>query len=137
MARTLFFRMVFRKFSQITKNKPIFSQGNIFYNYEYFSFQSTFWSLFNHRQRIQSNEEQCSAVCVVARLAFLFCCALTTGSCNAFQKKIGVLRPVFPDNIISCDYDLMFYYFLSSFINFEIIFSCRVVSKSPSSCSVL
>ena len=31
MARTLFFRMVFKKFSEITKNKPIFSQYNIFH----------------------------------------------------------------------------------------------------------
>ena len=37
MART-FFRMVFRKFSETTKNKLIFSQYNIFYNYEYFFF---------------------------------------------------------------------------------------------------
>ena len=33
MAKKLFFRMVFRKFSEITKNKPIFSPHNIFYNY--------------------------------------------------------------------------------------------------------
>ena len=63
MARTLFFRMVFWKFSEITKNKPTFSQYNIFCNYEYFFFQSAFWSLFNHRQRSQSNQEQCSMCC--------------------------------------------------------------------------
>ena len=40
MARTLFFCMVLRKFSEITYNKPIFSQYNIFYNYEYFFLQS-------------------------------------------------------------------------------------------------
>ena len=34
MARTLFFPMVFRKFSEITKNEPIINQYNIFYNYE-------------------------------------------------------------------------------------------------------
>ena len=60
MARTLFFGMVLRKFSEVTNNKPIFSQYNIFYNYKYFFFQSAFWSLFNHRQRSQSNQEQCS-----------------------------------------------------------------------------
>ena len=32
--------MVLRKFSEITNNKPIFSQYNIFYDYEYFFFQS-------------------------------------------------------------------------------------------------
>ena len=42
MTKTLFFGMVFRKFPEITKNKPIFSQYNLFYNYEYFSFQSVF-----------------------------------------------------------------------------------------------
>ena len=42
MARTLFFPKVFRKFSEITNNKLIFSQYNIFYNYEYFLFQSVF-----------------------------------------------------------------------------------------------
>ena len=36
------FRMVFRKFSEIPKNKAIFSQYNISYNYEYFFFQSAF-----------------------------------------------------------------------------------------------
>ena len=34
--------MVFRKFLEITTNKPIFSQYNIFYNYEYFFFQAAF-----------------------------------------------------------------------------------------------
>ena len=56
MIRTLFFRMVFRKFSEIAKSKPIFSQYNILYKYEYLFFQSVFWSLFNHRQRSQSNQ---------------------------------------------------------------------------------
>ena len=35
MATTLLFRMVLRKFSEINNNKPIFSQYNIFCNYEY------------------------------------------------------------------------------------------------------
>ena len=85
MAKTLFFRMVFRKFWEITKNKPIFSQCNIFYNYEYFFFQSAFWSLFNHCQRSQSNQGQCNMCCCLS--VFLFCCALTTGRCNAFQHN--------------------------------------------------
>ena len=42
MARALFFGMVLRKFSEIANNKPIFSQNNIFYNYEYIFFQSAF-----------------------------------------------------------------------------------------------
>ena len=40
MARTLFFCMVLRKFSKITNNKPYFTRYNIFYNYQYFFFQS-------------------------------------------------------------------------------------------------
>ena len=111
MARTLFFRMVFRKFSEITKNKPIFSQYNIFYNYEYFFFQSAFWSLFNHRQRSQSNQEQCSLCC--SSLCFLVFLCTHYGPLQYFStyfrklKEIGVLRPIFPDYIISCDYDFL------------------------------
>ena len=55
------------------------------------------------------NQIRNNAACVVGRLVFVFCCALTTGRCNAFQHifKIGVLRPIFPDYIISCDYDII------------------------------
>ena len=86
MARTLFSCMVFRKFSEITKNKPIFSQYNIFYNYEYFFFQSAFWSLFNHRQRSQSNQEQCS-----------LCCSSHLFSCFAVHslRAVAVLFNIF------------------------------------------
>ena len=108
MARTLFFRMVFRKFSEITKNKPIFSQYNIFYNYEYFFFQSAFWSLFNHRQRSQSNQEQCSLCCGSPCFRVLMCThygplrCFSTYFCKL--KETGVLWPIFPDYVISCDY---------------------------------
>ena len=50
-----------------------------------------------------------NVVCVVARLVSLFCCVLTTGRCNAFQHifrkliEIGVLRPILPDYVVSCD----------------------------------
>ena len=37
-----FFCMVLKKFSEITNNKPIFSQYNIFYNNEYLFFQAAF-----------------------------------------------------------------------------------------------
>ena len=63
MARTLFLCLVVRKFSEITDNKPIFSQYNNYYNYEYFFFQSAFWSLFNCWQRSQLNQKQCSLCC--------------------------------------------------------------------------
>ena len=107
MTRTLFFRTLLRKFSEITNNKPIFSQYNIFYNYEYFFFQSAFWSLFNHRQRSQSNQEQCSLCCSSPCFRVFLCTHY--GPLQYFQyfrklKEIGVLQPIFPDYVISCDY---------------------------------
>ena len=110
MARTLFLRMVLRKFSEITNNKPIFSQYNIFYNYEYFFFQSAFWSLFNHRQRSQSNQKQCSLRCCSPCFCVLLC--THSGPLQCFSKyfrklkEIGVLRPIFPDYVLSCYYEL-------------------------------
>ena len=98
MARTLFFRMVLRKFSEIATNKPIFIQYNIFYNYEYFFFQSAFWSPFNHRQKIRGN-----VVCVVARFVLLFLLCTHFGPLQCFStyfrklKKVGVLRPIFSE----------------------------------------
>ena len=110
MARTLFFHMVFRKFSEITKNKPIFSQYNIFYNYECFFFQSAFWSLFDHHQRSQSNQEQCSLCCSSPCFLVLLCTHYGPLQCISTYfrklKEIGDLRPIFPYYIISCDYGL-------------------------------
>ena len=106
MARTLFFRMVLRKFSEITNNKPIFRQYNIFHNYEYFSFQSAFWSFFNHRQRSQSNQEQ-GSLCCSSLFLVLLCTQYGPLQCFSAYfpklKEIGVLRPIFPDYVISCD----------------------------------
>ena len=111
MARTLFFCMVFRKFSEITKNKPIFSQYNIFYNYKYFFFQSAFWSLFNHCQKTQSNQEQCSMCCSSPCFLVLLCTHYGPLQCFSTYfrklKEIGVLRPIFPDYVIFCEYDWM------------------------------
>ena len=84
MARTLFFRMVFRKFSEITKNKPIFSQYNIFYNY--ISFLSLRFDLFSIIAK-EVSQIRNNVVCVAAPLVFLFYCAVTTGCCNAFQHN--------------------------------------------------
>ena len=103
MARTLFFRMVLRKFSEITNNKLIltFSQYNIFYNYEYLIFQSAFWSLFNHRQRSWSNQEQCSLCCSSPCFRVLLCTHYGPlqwfSTCFRKLKEIVVLRPIFPD----------------------------------------
>ena len=87
MAITLFFRIVLRKFSEITNNKPIFSQCNIFYKYKYFFFQFRF-DLFSIIAK-KVNQIRNNVVCAVARLVFVFCCALTTGRCNAFQHFFG------------------------------------------------
>ena len=35
----------------------------------------------------------------------MYCCVLTTGRCKL--KEIIVLRPIFPDYVISCDYGLI------------------------------
>ena len=108
MARTSLFCMVFRRFSEITNNKPIFSQYNIFYSYKYFLFQFAFWSLSNHSQRSQSNHEQCSLCCSLPCFLVLLCTHY--GSLQWFStyfgklKVIGVLRPILPDYVISCDY---------------------------------
>ena len=74
MTRTLFLCMILREFSEVTNNKPILV-CTIFYtitNISCFSVKEV--------SKIRNN-----VVCVVVRLVFLFCCALTTGRCNAFQ----------------------------------------------------
>ena len=111
MARALFFHMVLRKFSEITNNKPIFSQYNIFYKCKYFFFQSALWFLFNHRQvNCQSNQEQYSLCCSSSRFRVLLWTQY--GSLKWFSiyfrrkvKEIGLLRSIFPDYVISRDSD--------------------------------
>ena len=104
MAKTLFLRMVLRKFSEITNNQQIFSQCNIFYNYEYLFFRL----LFNHRQRSQSNQEQCSLCCSSPCFLVLLCTHYGPLQCFSTYfrnlKEIVVLRHIFPDYVISCDY---------------------------------
>ena len=111
MARTLFISMVFRNFSKITKNKPAFIQYNIFYNYEYFFFHSAFRSLFNHCQRSQSNQEQCSMCCSSPCFLVLLCSHYRLLQCVSTQfrklKKIGLLWALFREYVISCNYGLM------------------------------
>ena len=101
--------MVLRKSSEIT-NKPIFSHCNIFDNYKYFLFQPAFLSLFNHRQRSQSNQEECSLCCSSPCFLVLLCTHYAPLQCFSTYfhklKEIRVVRPIFPDYVISCDYDL-------------------------------
>ena len=109
MLRIVFFRMVLRKFSEITNSKPSFSHYNFFYNYEYLFFQFAFWSLFNHRQRSQSNQEQCSLCCSSPCFRVLLCTHYGPLQCFSTYfcklKEIWVLQPIFPDNVTSCNYD--------------------------------
>ena len=79
MARTLSFRMVYGKFLETTKNKPI-----IFFTIINISFFSLRFDLFSIIAK-GVNQIMNNVVFVVARLVFLFCCVLTTGRCNAFQ----------------------------------------------------
>ena len=102
--------MVLREFSEITNNKPIFSKYNIFYNYEYIFFESAFWPIFDHRQRSYSNQEQCSLCCNSPCFVILLCTHYGPLQCFSTYfrelKEIGVLRPIYPDYVIFCDYDL-------------------------------
>ena len=102
MARTLFFRMVLKKLSEITNNKPILI-STIFFTIMNISFFSLRFDLFSS----QSNQEQCSLCCSSPCFRVLLCTHY--GSLQCFStyfrklKEIGVLRPVFPDYFISCD----------------------------------
>ena len=75
----------------------------IFFTIKNMFFQSAFWSFFNHRQRSQSNQEQCSLCC--GSLCFHY------GPLQCFSiylrklREIAVLLPIFPNYVISCDYE--------------------------------
>ena len=83
MTRILFFHMAFRKFSEITSNNQ-FLVSTIFFTIENVSFFSLCFDLFSIIAK-KVNQIMNNTVCVVAWVVFLFCCALTTGYCNAFQ----------------------------------------------------
>ena len=68
-----------------------------------------FFSLrFDHRQRSQSNQEQCSMCCSSPCFRVLLCTHYGPLHCFSTYfrklKEIGVLRPIFPDYVIFCDY---------------------------------
>ena len=83
MTRTLFLHMVLRKFIENINDKPIFSQYNNFYKYKC-SFFDLCSDLFSVVAKFV-NQIGYNVVCDVARPVFVFCFALTTGRCNAFQ----------------------------------------------------
>ena len=101
MTGTLFFRMVLKKLSGITSNKPILI-STIFFTIMNISFFSLRFDLFSS----QSNQEQCSLCCSSPCFRVLLLCT-HYGSLQCFStyfrklKEIGVLRPVFPDYFIS------------------------------------
>ena len=100
--------MVLRKFSENTNNKPSLV-STIFFTNINISFFNLCFDLFSIIAE-KVNQSRNNIVCVVARHVFVFCCALTRVHCNAFQHifckltEIGVLRPIFPDYVISCAY---------------------------------
>ena len=60
------------KTNQFLVSAIFFTIMNIFF----FSFRFDLFSIIGN-----------NVICIVARLVFLFCCALTTGRCNAFQHN--------------------------------------------------
>ena len=83
MARTLFFRMVFKKLSKITNNSQ-FLLSTIFFTIINISFFNLGFDLFLIITK-EVNQIRNNVICVVVHLVFVFCCALTTGRCNVFQ----------------------------------------------------
>ena len=77
MAITLFFRMVLRKLSKITNNKPILI-STILFTVMSISFFSLRFDLFSIISK-EVNQIRNNVVCVVARLVFVLCCALNMG----------------------------------------------------------
>ena len=109
MARTLFSRIVLRKLSEITNNKPILISTIFFYSYKYF-FNLRF-NLFSIIAK-EFNQNRNIVVFVAACLVFVLLCT-HYGLLQCFSryfrklKETRVLRPIFPDYGISCDYDFM------------------------------
>ena len=91
--------MVLRKFSEITNNKP-FLVSKIFFTTMNISFFNLPFDHFSIMTK-EVNQIRNNVIYVAARLVFLFCCAFTTGRCNAFQhifvnyKKSEFYSPYF------------------------------------------
>ena len=83
----------------LTTNQVLVSK--IFFTiYEYFFLRSAFWSLFNHCQTSQSNQEQCSLCCSSPCLHVLLWTHYESLQCFSTEfrkwKEIRVLRSMFP-----------------------------------------
>ena len=83
MGRKLFSHMVLRKLSEITNGKSVLI-STIFFTVMNISFFNLRFNLFSIIGK-EVNQIRNIIVYVVARLVFVFSCALTTGCCNAFQ----------------------------------------------------
>ena len=74
--------MVFRKFSEITNNKPIFRHYNIFYkNISFFNLHFDLFLIIPQKV----NQIKNNVVGVIAPLVVVFFFVLTIGHCNVFQ----------------------------------------------------
>ena len=74
-----------RNSQKLLKTKQ-FLVSTIFFTIVNISFFSLRFDLFSIIAK-EVNQIRNNVVCVVARHVFLFCCALTTGRCNAFQHN--------------------------------------------------
>ena len=83
MARTLFFLMLGNSQKLLTANQFLLS--TIFFTNINISFFNLRFGHFSIIAKKRFNQIRKNLVCVVARVVFAFCCALTTGLCNAFQ----------------------------------------------------
>ena len=81
-----------------------FLVSTIFFTIMNISFFSLRFDLFSS----QSNQEQCSLCCSSPCFRVLLCTHYGPLQCFSTYfrklKEIGVLRPIFPDYVISCDY---------------------------------
>ena len=109
--------MVRRKYIEDAINEAFFARHNIFYKYKCFIFQPMFWSIFNHCQKGQSNQEQCSLCCSSSCFCVLLCTYYGPLQCISTNfrksKETEVLRSIFLDNVINVLWSLRLYFFSS------------------------
>ena len=99
MTRTLFFRMVLRNPQNLLTTNQ-FLVNTMFFTMMNISLFSLHFDLFLIIAK-EVNQIKNNIACAAAHLVFLFCCALTTVRCNAFQhvfvnqKKLEFYSPYF------------------------------------------
>ena len=85
----------------------------LFTNINISLFNQLFWSLFNHRQKSQSNQEQFCMCCSSPCFSVLLCTHYGPLQCFSTYfrkwKEIGLLCLIFPDYDFSCDYGRRFH----------------------------